>query len=284
MKRSAFLKRGAVGLVGSFVLSKPVLGVEKVFATSNSRYATLRQTLRNSDPDHAIFRPESWVYLDPGKAWETEDGLYTPSVARESRQTVHATETCGRKKSRYIRTSEDTGLGLHNFQMNWSKLIVINFRVGLHIQSYFNARLTLGKSNLVGFGPIPPNMQGIGFLLQQGGTLPHTCYGLAHAGGSLVNGLESVLVAIPPPSGVNYYSTNYTLTAVSFGDGATEFLVNGISVAYVATGGPSGYLPNPLYLGCGVRIEMVNDDGWDDPGFVNKSEIAFHGASVYVNE
>ena len=247
------------------------------------RYAQLRASLRASDPDHPLFRPESWIYLDSGLAWEDETGHYVSSPARGGRLRVYPVANPGpppRAKMRYLRTSEDSGIGRYGgIQVDWSQLVVASWRISFIPYSYFTARVSLGKSNYYGTGPFEQGSQGIGFRIAQGAFGPRLA-GIAHNGGPQIDGHESVFLPLAPPPGVDIYTHSFTVTAVSFGDGAVEFIINDTSVGYASSGGPLGYLSPVTGWGVGVRVEITNDDTYGD----SYTDLVFNAATIFVYE
>lgn len=248
------------------------------------RYLQMRAQLRQTDPDNPLFSPETWVYLDPGLGFEDEDGAIVQNVAREARLKAFATTANGHKKKLLLTTSEDPGFGSSNWQIDWSKLVVVRFRVSIQVRSYYTARITLGKSHGYKFGPLQPDSPGIGFMLYAGPFYGYQIFGIAHNAGPDIDGHESVFKGLPSTPGIDYTRNVLTLTVVSFGDGAMEWLLNdSIPLGYVASGGPNQAY-TPAQPGYSVQFELSNDDAADDSNFSNTTDLSINGVSVYVHE
>ena len=280
-----YIKLLSLLIIGLIFISLLSTNQTQTLAQTQSRYLSLRANLRINDPDNSLFRPEEWVYLDPGLTWENESENYVSFLTRDARLRVYPLNNTPYKKTKFIRTSEDPGFGrLSGQQIDWSQLVIAKWRISVVPYSYFVSRLTLGKSNYYPVGSFQQGPQGIGFRISQGNGEPKLV-GIAHNGGEQINGHESVYLTLPEIPNVDYFRNTFTLTVISFGDGAVEFFVNDISVGYISTGGPSGYISPLIGPGYGVRIEITNTDTYEEGNPpVNYTEISFNGGSYFIYE
>jgi hypothetical protein len=201
-----------------------------------------------------------WADLDPSLGWEVVtlgSGGGRRAVARERRLTTGSVPESGA----LARTSEDPGWAVAVGGFDWDRLVVVHAAVGWTTYGYHTSHLTLGKTQVEGFGPL--THKGLGFMHVLGATRMGL-FGVAHDGARQVE----------VPLGVQATdAVVHMVTAIGYGDGSAEWLVNGVSRARVGSGAPTGAMDRPG--AAVVQVEVTNDEAAE-------TQFSFHNIKVFV--